>query len=56
MFGFSLLIRCSGGEPAGCAACGPAESEPMSNKGNMVVVIVVGVVALGLLFGALQLG
>jgi len=28
----------------------------MSNKGNMAVVVVVGLVAVGMLFAALQLG
>lgn len=56
MIGFTLLNRCFGAEPAVRAECVQAEGVPMSNKGNMIVVIVVGVVALGLLFAALQLG
>lgn len=53
---FSLLIRSFGAGPAAGAACAPPESEPMSNKGNMAVVVVVGLVAVGMLFAALQLG
>lgn len=54
--GFSLFIRCSAAEPAARAGRAAIDSDPMENKGNLAIVIVCGIVAVGLLVAALQLG